>query len=311
MRLTNQLTAAILSALLLLGCSGNSNDRIEASGTIEGTDVNISSEVSGRVEEVRVEEGAKANEGDTLVRIDDTDYQLQLRVAIASQEAAEAQYRVAVEGSRKEDILQAEAALKSAEKDFKRMKELLATQTITQKQYDDAEARYISSQQTYEKLVHGLRADEIAASRARRDQAAAQTELLRKRVGDCYVIAPSNGTITLKGIEPGELVGPGSNLLRITYLEKVKLTIYVGEAEISRIQLGQKATVTTDAGATFDGKVIYKSPIAEFTPKNVQTKEERTKLVFGVKILVDNPEGKLSPGIPADATILLTDTPTN
>ncbi|MBM2841723.1 MAG: HlyD protein [Bacteroidetes bacterium] len=311
MRLTIQLITATLSALLLLGCSGKSSDRIEASGTIEGTDVNISSEVSGRVKEVRVEEGAKVNQGDTLVLIDDTDYQLQLRVAIASQEAAEAQYKVAVEGSRKEDILQAEAALKSAEKDFKRMKELLATQTITQKQYDDAEARYISVQQTYEKLVHGLRAEEIVAVRARRDQAAAQTELLRKKVRDCYVTAPSGGTITLKAVEKGELVSPGSNVLRITYLEKVKLTIYVGEAEISRIQLGQKATVATDAGATFEGKVIYKSPVAEFTPKNVQTKEERTKLVFGVKILIDNPEGKLSPGIPADATISLTDTPTN
>jgi HlyD family secretion protein len=304
MRLTIQLIAATLSALFLFGCSGNSKDHIEASGTIEGTDVNIGSEVSGRVKEVRIEEGAKVNQGDTLVLIDDADYQLQLRVAIANQEAAEAQYRVAVEGSRKEDILQAEAAFKSADKDFKRMKELLASQTITQKQYDDAEARFISTQQTYEKLVRGLRAEEIVVARARRDQAAAQADLLKKKVRDCYVTAPSNGTITLKAVEPGELVVPGSNLLRITYLEKMKLTIYVSEEQISRIQLGQKATVTTDAGGAFDGKVIYKSPVAEFTPKNVQTKEERTKLVFGVKILIDNPEGKLSPGIPADATIV-------
>ncbi len=306
MRLTNSITITLWCTLLLAGCSGNSKDHIEASGTIEGTDVNIGSEVSGRVKEVRIEEGTKVNQGDTLVLIDDSDYQLQLRVAVANQQGAEAQYRVAVEGSRKEDILQAEAAYKSAEKDFKRMKELLATQTITQKQYDDAEARYISAQQTYDKLVNGLRSEEITAVRAKRDQAAAQADQLRKKVRDCYVLAPSNGTITLKAVEPGELVGPGSNLLRITYLERLKLTIYVNEEQISSIRLGQTATVKTDAGATFQGKVIYKSPVAEFTPKNVQTKEERTKLVFGVKILIDNPEGKLSPGIPADATIALT-----
>ena len=85
----------------------------------------------------------------------------------------------------------------------------------------------------------------------------------------------------------------------------------MNEEEISKIQLGQKAAITTDAGGTFAGKVVYKSPVAEFTPKNVQTKEERTKLVFGVKILIDNPEGKLSPGIPADASISLTQSSSN
>ena len=306
MRLTSSFISTLLIAGFLAGCSGNSKDTIDASGTIEGTDVNIGSEVSGHVKEVRVEEGTKVAQGDTLVVIDDTDYQIQLRQATANQDAAEAQYRLAVEGSRKEDIVQAEAAFRSAEKDFKRMKELLATQTVTQKQYDDTEARYITAQQTYDKVVHGLRPEEVASVRARRDQAIAQTEQLRKKVRDCHILAPTNGTITLKAIEAGELVAPGSNLVRITYLDKVKLTIYVNEEQISRVELGQKAAVSIDSGEKFDGKVIYKSPVAEFTPKNVQTKEERTKLVFAVKILVDNPEGKLSPGIPADASIALT-----
>ena len=305
MRFTFPVSFLILSSVILAGCSGNSKDHIEASGTIEGTDINIGSQVSGLVNEVRVEEGTNVQEGDTLVMIDDSDYRLQYRQAEANAAAAEAQYRVAVEGSRKEDILQAEAAFKSAEKDHERMKDLLAANTVTQKQYDDAETRYITTKQTYEKLVRGLRPEEIAAVRARRDQANAQADLLRKKVHDCHVLAPSAGIVTLKAIEPGELVGPGSNLVRITYLDKVKLTIYVSEEQISRIQIGQSATVTTDAGGTFQGKVIYKSPIAEFTPKNVQTKDERTKLVFGVKILVDNPSGKLSPGIPADANIAL------
>jgi HlyD family secretion protein len=289
----------------IAGCSGNSKDKIEASGTIEGTDVNIASEVAGRIRQVRVEEGARVLAGDTLVLIDDTDYQIQLRQALANEQAADAQYRIAVEGSRKEDVLQAEAAFKSADKDFKRMKELLASQTVTQKQYDDAEARFITAQQMFEKVTRGLRPEEITTARARREQAQAQADQLKKKVRDCSVLAPTVGTVTLRAVEPGELVGPGSNLVRITYLDKVKLTIYVNEDQIPRVKLEDKAVVTTDAGLKFDGKVIYKSPVAEFTPKNVQTKEERTKLVFGVKILIDNPEGKLSPGIPADAIIVL------
>jgi HlyD family secretion protein len=150
-----------------------------------------------------------------------------------------------------------------------------------------------------------LRPEEITTARARREQAQAQADQLKKKVRDCSVLAPTVGTVTLRAVEPGELVGPGSNLVRITYLDKVKLTIYVNEDQIPRVKLEDKAVVTTDAGLKFDGKVIYKSPVAEFTPKNVQTKEERTKLVFGVKILIDNPEGKLSPGIPADAIIVL------
>ena len=311
MRSTSFVPAVVLGTLLLWGCSGNSRDQIEGSGTIEGTDINVASEVSGRVQQLRVEEGTKVNQGDTLVLIDDTDYQIQLRQALGNQEAAEAQYQAAVNGARKEDILQAEAAYKSADKDFKRMKELLASQTITQKQYDDAEARFISAQQSYDKLVHGTRSEDIAAAHARRDQAVAQADLLKKKIRDCSILAPSGGTVTLKAVEPGELVSPGANLVRLTYLDKVKLTIYVNEELISKIQLGQKATVTIDSGAKSEGKVIYKSPVAEFTPKNVQTKEERTKLVFAVKILVENTDGRLSPGIPADAVLSLTGSPKN
>jgi HlyD family secretion protein len=295
--------AFLMLAALAAGCSNGEKNRIESSGTIEGTDINVGSEVSGRVKAVRVEEGTRVNKGDTLVLIDDTDYQIQMRQALANQAAAEAQYRLAVEGSRKEDVLRAQAAFKNAEKNFARMKDLLSSQTVTQKQYDDAEERYVAAEQTYRQLRKGLRLEEIAAVRARRDQAAAQTDALRKRVRDCTILAPSGGTITLRAVEPGELVSPGANLVSITYLEKVKLMIYVNEDEISRIKLGQDAAVTIDSGEKFTGKVIYRSPVAEFTPKNVQTKEERTKLVFGVKLLVENPDLKLSPGIPADAII--------
>ena len=111
----------------------------------------------------------------------------------------------------------------------------------------------------------------------------------------------------MRSVEPGELVSPGMNLLRITYLEKVKLTIYVNAIQLGKIRLGQEAEVSIDAydEVSFKGRVIYLSPVAEFTPKNIQTREERTKLVFAVRIEVLNPEGVLKPGLPADATLLV------
>ena len=267
--------------------------------------MNIGAEAAGKLKELRVDEGSRVAGGDTLAIIDDAEYQIQLRQATANLASFEASYRLAVEGSRKEDIIQAEAAYKTAEADYNRMKELLATQTITQKQYDEAYARYVSAQQTFEKLRRGLRPEEIEAARQKRDQAAAQVDLLKKKVRDCIVKSPSAGTVTLRAVEPGELVTVGMNIVRVTYLDRVKLTIYVNELELGKIRLGQKARVVTDSdpGRFFEGTVTYISPTAEFTPKNVQTKEERTKLVFGVKIEVNNPDGSLKPGLPADATI--------
>lgn len=299
-------TLLLIVAVAAAGCSDGDENFVEASGTLEGTDVNIGTEVAGRVKTLRVNEGSVVTYGDTLLTIDDTEYQIQLRQAMANLESYDAAYRLALAGSREEDVIQAEAAFRNAEGDYKRMKDLLASQTITQKQYDDVYARFVAAQQTYEKLKRGLRPEEIASARTRRDYAAAQADLLRKKVRDCTVLAPTAGTVTLRAIEPGELVTLGTNVLRITRLDPVNLMIYVSEAELGKIRLGQEARVSIDAfgeGRTFDGIVVYISPTAEFTPKNVQTKEERTKLVFGVKIEVKNPDGALKPGLPADARV--------
>ena len=310
-RLLPLAVAALVAGMLtVLGCSGGNGNVIEASGTIEGTDVDVGMEAAGRVSRVLVDEGSRVKPGDTLLTVDDTEYQIQLRQAMANFESFEAQYKLALEGSRKEDIIQAEAAYKTAQTDYERMKGLLASQTVTQKQYDDAYARSVAAEQTYEKLRRGLRPEEITNARVKRDYAAAQVDLLKKKVHDCVLLSPTGGIVTLRSIEPGELVTVGSNVLRITDLDRVNLMIYVNEEELAKVRLGQDARVSVDGypGRAFDGKVIYVAPSAEFTPKNVQTKEERTKLVFGVKIEVQNPDGALKPGLPADATLAITGT---
>jgi HlyD family secretion protein len=303
------ITSVAALLLALQGCANDTNGVIEASGTIEGTDINIGSEVAGRVRAVPVNEGTRVKPGDTLAVIDDEEYQLQLRQAEANLASFASAYRLALDGSRREDIVQAEAAYRTAETDYKRMQELLDAQSVTRKQYDEAYTRFVSAQQTYTKLKAGLRPEEITGTRVRRDGAEAQVDLLKKRVRNCAIIAPAAATVTLRSVEPGELVGIGTNVARLTYLEKVKLTIYVNEAQLGRVSLGQTADVSIDAfgsGRLFPGTVVYISPMAEFTPKNVQTKEERTKLVFAVKIEIPNPDGALKPGLPADARIVTT-----
>jgi HlyD family secretion protein len=185
------------------------------------------------------------------------------------------------------------------------MKDLLASSTVTQKQYDDAYNRYVAAEQTYQKLLTGSRKQEVEAAMARAESAAAQADLLEKKVRDCVITAPAEGTVTLRGIEPGEYVSPGARVFRITNLDRVKLMIYVAEADLGKIRTGQDASIFVDShpDRPFPGTIVYISPIAEFTPKNVQTKEERTKLVFAVKVEADNLEGILKPGMPADASV--------
>jgi HlyD family secretion protein len=114
-----------------------------------------------------------------------------------------------------------------------------------------------------------------------------------------------SGVVTHRPVEVGELVAPGGVVAVLSKLDRLHLTIYVTAVEMGRIRLVQEAEVRIDAdpGRAFPGRVVYLSPEAEFTPRNVQTKEDRVKLVFGVKIEVDNPDGALKPGLPADATI--------
>ncbi|MCI0561338.1 MAG: efflux RND transporter periplasmic adaptor subunit, partial [Nitrososphaera sp.] len=289
---------------VLIGCDDNDGSTITESGTLEATEVTVSAQASGAVEQLYVDEGASVREGDTLVVLDTTDLSLQLKQAEAGLAMAEAQYKLTLEGMRKEDVLQAEANFKSAETDLQRMKELYEAKSVSQKQLDDAQTRFTIAQQTYEKAIKGSRQEEIIAARARRDQASAQAAALRKKVNDCRIVAPISGTVTKRYIERGELVSPGMAVVKLSNLQEMSVTVYLPEADIPKIQLGSTAQVQVDAfpDRNFDGRVVFISPTAEFTPKNIQTRDERTKLVFGVKLKVVNPDGSLKAGIPADVT---------
>jgi HlyD family secretion protein len=297
--------AILFCVLYLSGCTSGDGTAISATGTIEATEITLSAQSGGQIKTIIADEGQRVGAGDTLLIIDDTDWRYQWEQARGGYEMAEAQYRLALKGAREEDIIQAEASYKNAEADLKRMDELYRTKSISEKQFDDAKTRFTVSQQIWEKAKRGLRQEEIDAARARRDQAKGLLSSLRKKMNDCNVVAPMAGTITKRFAEQGELAGIGMALFRMSDLSIMDITIYVPEADLPKVQLNQKAVVHIDAFPSKDytGEVVFISPTAEFTPKNIQTKDERTKLVFGVKVKVPNPDGTLKAGIPADVIV--------
>ncbi len=294
-----------LSIVAAAGCDRDGKGGIAASGTIEVIDVTVSAKVPGEVERRFVDEGSVVRVGDTLAYIRHLTARLEIEQAKASAAAARAALDLLVRGSRAEDIEQAKATAENAREDLGRAEELHARKLISDKELSDVKTRFIVARETYRKLEAGPLPEEIEKARAGYHQALAQVNLLGQKLTDSWVISPVNGVVTLRAVEEGEAVQTGSAIVRVSVLENVRLVIYVPETELGKIHLGGEARVTIDTypGKTFRGKVIYISPTAEFTPKNVQTKEERVKLSFAVKIEVENPGGELKPGMPADALI--------
>ena len=312
--------SSVLFLLLLTSCGNNNQQKlIEASGTIESTNVIVSSKTSGEILTFNFNEGAQVNAGDTILIIDHELLDIQLQQSMAAKDAAEAQMKLMLSGARKEDINQAEQNLnqakvnfETAERDKIRFKNLYDSRSITQKQYEDAIARYdlmnaqyISAQENYNKVKKIFRQEEIEQAKANLNKATAGVELLKKNIRDCYVISPIKGFIVKTFVERGESVSPMSSLFKVSDLDEVELVVYVSEEELGYVKLGQKADVTIDTykDKSYEGKVTYISSEAEFTPKNIQTKEERTKLVFAVKITIPNKDYDLKSGMPADAVI--------
>ena len=312
---------AIVSATgALISCSGRSaKGRIEASGVIEARQVRVASKTTGQILELRVDEGGAVKSSDVLAVIDHESLDIQLRQAEAGVSLAASQLALLRAGARSEDIRQgeevlkqAEAFLKTAVEDTRRMRELAKRGSVTPKQKEDAEARLTVAEaqsraaaEALAKLRRLARPEEIKASEARLAQSEASVDLLRKTIADCTVLSPVSGIVTERPIEAGELATPGTAVMVISELSKVHLMIYVSEKELGSVRLGQAADVRIDSapGRIFRGVVTFISPVAEFTPKNIQTKEDRVKLVFGVKVEIENPDGTLKPGLPADAVL--------
>ena len=304
------------------------------SGQVDATAIQVAPEVGGRILEMPVNEGDRVKPGDLIARIDTRDADLALRRAHADRAQADAQLRLLLAGSRREDIRQAQAQLdaaagdvaaaaadlRSAETDLQRFEKLLASRSGSEKQRDDAQtkrdvgrerlaaarAREQGAREGLARTSAGARPQEIDLATARVASADAQIATLEKAKADASLVAPMAGLVTEKLLDPGDMAAPRAPVVVLTDLDHAWAEVFVGEPQVPRIKLGQAATIFTDAGGSgIAGTVSYISPKAEFTPRNVQTADDRSKLVYRVKISADNRNGVLKQGMPVEAEIPL------
>ena len=320
---------AVLAAAA--GCRGSNGSPPRASGYVEATEVRVAPEVGGRVTELAVGEGDRVQVGAVIARLDTADTQLAIQRAKADREQAAAGLRLLQAGARPEEIRQAaaevetaeadgnaaEAELQSATADLERFEALLKSNSGSQKQRDDAATRRAvaaarlaaarqrgrAASEALARLKAGARVDEIAAARAKVAAADAQMAALEKDLADAVLTSPVAGIVTLKLIDAGEVVAPRTPVVVVTDLDRAWANVYVDEPVVPRLKLGQKIVLITDAGHRLDGTITFISPKAEFTPRNVQTAEERSRLVYRIKVTTDNREGILKSGMPVEAEL--------
>ena len=326
----------ILPVLVLsVACNKEApSDRLRVSGHVEATETRLAAEAGGRILTVAVKEGDRVEQGQTILTLDTRDTELQINRAKAEQNAAEAQLRLVQAGARVEDIRQAQSQVETARaevaaarvelnaagQDLERFETLLKQNSGSQKQRDDAatrrdvarervtqaESRVKSAEEVVAKLRAGSRPEEIDAARARVGTVSAQIAALEKGLHDATLNSPIAGTVTEKLVEVGEVVPPRAAAIVIVDLDHAWADVFVPEPTVPQIKIGQPATVFTDAGGNgLPGTITFISPKAEFTPRNVQTAEERSKLVYRVRISVDNKAGVLKQGMPVEAEIAL------
>lgn len=313
-------SVVVLVVTGVLACQDDGpRDRVLASGTFEAVEVRVSPTVAGQILEVALDEGHPVEKGRVVARLDDRHHRNQIIQAEAAVALADAHVRIVRLGARREDVealrqqvRQAEEALAQARKDRDRVRALVEQEGLPRKMLDDAEtlvavreAASKAAREMLQKARTGARPEEVEAAEAQKRQAEAVLKALRDRLDDYAVRSPVGGVVLRKSVEAGEVVAAGQTLATVADLSSLTLRVYVPEGDLGRIRLGQDASVRVDAwpAREFPGRVAHIASEAEFTPKNIQTREERVKTVYAVKIVVPNPEGLLKVGMPADAEI--------
>lgn len=280
--------------ILLTGCSSGDNGT-HPSGTLEATEIEISSEISARIIEVRPQLGASVQKNDTLVVLDTRLISLQKEQTEATRGSIHAQMLAAADG-----VTQARENLKLAETTLQRSESLLEQGSVTQQQIDELRTRRDVAKAALTSARHTL--EGLEAEEARLD---ATLRVYDRQLEMGVILSPLNGVVLLRNAEPGETALPGQTLLKIGEIEQMQLRIYLGETELDLVHIGQECGVLVDAfeSDTLQGTVSWISAEAEFTPKNTQTRQARTQLVYAVKLRLPNPDHRLAIGMPAEVIL--------
>ncbi len=304
---------------VLSSCNGRERTAIESTGVVEAREVEVSAEISGKVDSIFVEEGNRVEKGEVICKLNTESLELKLMEARANLRAAKAQLDLVRKGAREEEIksagenvVQARSSLENSESNLKRIERLRSEGVASESQFENARtvyevarARYEMALKQYELIKKGARKEEIELAGANYDRALSLVKLVEKQISDATVTSPIYGIVTTKFIEAGEIARVGTPLVTVSDLSRLWIRIYLSEKDVGRVKPGDEVVVRVDSfpGRDFRGRVEYISPEAEFTPKIVQTKDTRVKLVFAVKVGVDNPDLALKVGLPADVLV--------
>jgi len=310
------LLVILVTAFVMLRRNGNTGP-FEGSGTVEATESELGFTAAGRIEVVTVVEGDTVARGAELARLDQSELAARRDQAAATAASAEASLLELQRGSRPEELRQAEAAAqgaafdaKTAERSAIRARELHAKQVLSDQELDQAEnalgmarTREVQTREALQLAKAGPRKERVDAARANAAAANATVRALDATIANTVIHAPFPGVITVRQHHPGEIVQPGAPVLTLLDRTDRWVKVYVPETRIGSVHVGQAAHITTDTfpGRRYPGRVSYVSSEAEFTPKTVQTREERVKLVYAVKVRIEgDPSYELKPGMPAD-----------
>lgn len=281
--------------LVLYGCSGNSQRNFLGSGTLEADEVVVSSLLAGRLDSVSVDEGDSVAAGQLIALLDVQKLEAQLRQNEAALQELRVNHRIA-----RRSVEQAGEQHENLLMTLKRQRSLLESGSTTQQVVDD-----LSTQEVVARSRLEAARDQLDALEAKQKQLEAAADLIRLQMADGRIATPLAGTAVEKYVEPGENVAPGSPLVKVADLDHMWMKVYLDEKDVSLVTLGTQVRVRVDAmpGKAFEGRVVWISPRAEFTPRNVQTRQARADLVFAVKVEFDNPDHTAMIGMPAEVLL--------
>ena len=304
----------------VLGNDGDGTLPLEASGTVEATDADLGFQIPGRLDRILAREGATIEAGQPLAALDTAQLAAARAEAAARLASAEARLRELRSGSRVEEVRSVEASLEAARereeearREAERARRLFDGGAISRQALDRAEtelrlatAEAVRALQAAEITREGPRTEVVEGQRAVVEQARAALTRAEAALGDAFLTAPFRGIATVRHREPGEIVPAGAPILTLLDPTDRWVRIYVPEDRMGLVSLGQAATIRSDTypDRTYEGEVVFIGSEAEFTPRNVQTPEERTRLVYPVKVrIVGDPDFELKPGVPADVVL--------
>ena len=314
------LVLAVVGWLLYRQFAGNRNDRLILHGNVDIRQVNLGFRVSGRLKEMKAEEGDVVQIGDVIAVLDDGPYQDQVRLAEAQVAQAQASYAKMVNGFRKEEIEQARAQLAQAKanydnalRTFEREDKLLQTHAISQSDYDAAtssrdslKAMVQSAQANLNLELAGNRKEDIDNAKAQLDNAQANLDNAKRNLTDCQLRASVDGVMITRAVEPGTIVATSTIVYSVCETSPVWIRTYVDERDLGRIYPGMKALIYNDTypNHPYTAQVGFISPVAEFTPKNVETRELRADLVYRLRVILEKPDRYVRQGMPVTVQLL-------